>query len=92
MTRFEELKNMNIDALAEWLDKYGRYGDAPWDKWFDESYCQKCESVRVFVPYLNGEHECGYCEANNKCRYFMEMDELPDSKDVVKMWLESEVE
>lgn len=66
--------------------------ESPWNQWFDENYCQKCESVRAFVPYLNGEHECAWCEANGKCKYFLDWEEQPSCKDIVKMWLESEVE
>lgn len=92
MTRFEELKNMNIEALVEWLDEHGTYEGASWQRWFDESYCQKCETVIASVPYLNGEHECTWCEVNGKCRYFQDMSGVPSCKDIVKMWLESEVE
>ena len=91
MTRFEEFKNMDIEAFVKWIDKHGQHDDSPWNKWFEESYCQRCESVMAFVPYLNGEHECTWCEVNGKCRYFQELDGILSCKDVVKMWLEGEI-
>ena len=37
-------------------------------------------------------HECVYCEVYGNCRFLQEMDDLPDSKETIKMWLEAEVE
>ena len=92
MIVFDNIKSKNIDELAIWLDENCVYDDSSWCKWFDESYCQRCESVITSVPYLDGEHECAYCEVNGKCRFFQDMDEIPSCKDIVKIWLESEVE
>lgn len=91
MTRFEELKNMNIDEFAEWINKDTQCDDSAWMKWWDSTYCKNCESIRAFVPYLNGEHECAWCEVNGKCRFFPNMSGVPSCKDIVKLWLESEV-
>jgi hypothetical protein len=92
MTVFDNIKSKNIDELATWLDENCEYDGTLWCKWWDEHYCQNCESITAFVPYLNGEYECAYCEANGKCRFFQEMDHVPSGKEIVKMWLESEVE
>lgn len=91
MTRFAKIKLMDTEELSEWLDQQSQCGISPWIEWWDEHYCQKCESVMAFVPYLNGEHECSYCEVNHNCRFFPKMDEVPDDKEIIKMWLESEV-
>lgn len=90
MTRFEKFKNIDIDALTEWLDEHINPDESPWSQWFNENYCQKCESIRTFVHYLNGEHECAWCEVNDKCKYFQELDKTLSCKDIVRMWLEGE--
>ena len=104
MTKFESIKSKNIDELAEWLDKYGAYDGSPWMEWWNENYCQKCEMVTMPreeyahivgwkpCPDYHGNIECGYCEVNGRCRYFEDMDEVPDNTEIIKMWLESEIE
>lgn len=96
-TVFDRFKSMNIDELSEWLDEYGMFDGSPWIEWFDKSYCQKCDSV---IGYYSSEleneprkgHEFAYCELNGYCRFFNEMNAIPDNKQIIKMWLESEVE
>ena len=92
MTRFEELNTMDIEALAEWLDKHGQYDGSPWCEWFDDTYCKNCESI--MCHYEDSEHEfpCGWCEVNDKCKFFPNMDDVPNSKEIVKMWLESDLD
>ena len=93
MTQFEELKRMDIEALAEWLDKHGQYDGSPWCKWFDETYCKRCESIMCHYEGSNIEFPCAWCELNDgKCKFFPEMHRAPSSLETVKMWLESEVE
>jgi len=92
MTVFDSAKSKNIDELVEWLDKNGAYDYTPWDKWFDRTYCKKCEAVKDYVDYLHGEHEFCWCELHNKCRFFQDMDRTPNRKQVIKLWLESEAE
>lgn len=102
MTQFENFQSMNIDQFAEWIDKYGAFDDSPWMTWWDENYCSKCESIEChytdakeklgFEPFYERSIECAYCELNDKCRFFPELDKEPEPKDIVKMWLESEVE
>ena len=88
MTKYELLKSMSIDELAEWLDKYGMQDYAPWDVHFDKNYCNCCEPVDNGVVY-----DFAYCELNGgKCRFFPDMEEYPHGKQVVKLWLESEAE
>lgn len=93
LTRFEEFNNMSLDELAEWIDKNGTWDDSPWNKWWDEKYCNQCESVIGTVCDIFGRKcECAWCEVEHKCRYFPDMDDVPSCKDIIKMWLESEVE
>lgn len=91
MTVFESIKNKNIDELAEWLEEHGDFDNAPWWQWWDENYCNKCESEVAYVPEFNKKCEFAWCEINGKCKFFKEMDEMPNNKQIVKMWLESEV-
>ena len=90
MKVFNSITNKNINEFAEWLDKYGQHDGSPWYQWFDKSYCQKCEHEYVYIEAFGRECECAWCELHNKCRFFQNMDNTPDSKQIVKMWLESE--
>lgn len=90
MNRFEKINTKNIDEFAEWLDEHGTYDYSAWAKWWDNNYCLKCESVIAYIPEFDGEHECAWCEINGKCKFFQELDDIPDNKQVIKLWLESE--
>ena len=93
MTIFETIKNKSIDEYVEWLYNYCRdFDNAPWWDWFDDTYCKKCDGV-IIKPEESGYHcdiECAWCEINNKCKFFEEMDNVPDAKQIIKMWLLSE--
>ena len=91
MTQFEKFNLMDIDTLAEWICEHGEFDGSPWCKWFDETYCRKCEPVMCHYPNSKREFPCAWCELERKCKFFMNLNEQPDSKDVIKMWLESEV-
>ena len=91
-TNYSSLISKNIDELTEWLYENGAFDNSPWLKWWDKNYCNRCEEV---IGHLEGsEIECefSYCELHDKCRFFQEMGKVPDNKQVIKMWLESEVE
>ena len=92
MTVFEMIKSHNIEELVEWLDGYEVSDNTPWIKWWDENYCKKCEAEVDYVPALDAECECAWCELNGKCKFFKDMDDIPDNKTMIKMWLESECE
>lgn len=91
MTQFENLKNMNIDEFTEWLNEYGAFDDSPWMKWFDQKYCKNCPDV--MCHYVNSTHEfpCGWCELEHKCKFFTDLNSIPDSKMIIKLWLESKI-
>lgn len=88
MTVFESIPFNDIDKLAEWLDKHSG-DDSPWVLWFDKNYCKRCHGVSI-----DGDSwgDYAWCEVHGKCAFFPEMDEAPDCVQIVKMWLESEVE
>lgn len=86
MTIFENFINRDIDELVDYLDEHFAFDAAPWWKWWDENYCSKCEAVIDF----NDQGECGYCEVYGNCRFFKDMKEIPNDKQIIKMWLESE--
>lgn len=54
-----------------------------------------------FTPYLfgsySGDLECAYCELADesgikRCRFFPELDDVPDNKKTIEMWLIEEAE
>lgn len=102
MTNFDCMKAMSVDVLAKWLDEHGQFDGSPWMDWFNENYCKKCESIKVksaiakdklgISPlYFDGTVDCAWCELHHKCKYFQELDELPDNTEIIKMWLNHEV-
>ncbi len=101
-SNFERLQSMSIDELAEWLDKNGMFDNSPWLNSFNKKYCEKCEVIECTYTdakeklgiepcFLDDTIECAYCEVYNKCRFFENLEDVPDSKDMIKMWLEEEV-
>lgn len=93
MTKFDRFKDMNMNEFAEWLDKNGQFDGSPWMKWFDENYCKKCEPIMCRYPDSKVEFPCSWCELNDhKCKFFLELTTAPDNKEIIKMWLNTEVE
>jgi hypothetical protein len=93
-TNFEKLKSMSAEELAEWLNTNGMWDNSPWYLWWDRKYCQNCEDVREEYE-ADGRYAImcrAWCEIYDKCRFFPDHDDVPDCKEIVKMWLESEVE
>ena len=83
MTVFEKLKATTIDGIVDWLDKYMECDDAPWFRWWVNKYCHQC---------FGEEFERAWCELHGNCKFFQNMSEIPNSKETIKMWLESESE
>lgn len=93
MNNYERIKSMSIDDLAEFLDERWSHDNDPCIEWWDKTYCNKCKSVKAYVDYLEREKEYAWCEVNgDKCKFFPEMDVLPNAKQMMKLWLESEAE
>lgn len=89
MTVYEYFKSKSIDELAEWLDEHV-IDDSPWISWWDNKYCKKCDSIYCEDGDC-GNGEYGWCELNGKCKFFQDMDNIPDNKQIIKMWLEREI-
>jgi hypothetical protein len=101
MTNFEHHQSLSLDELALWFHKHGQFDGSPWMTWFNDNYCSKCESVKC--KYIDAEHklgikpfykhdiECAYCELEKQCKFFPDMDDIPDNLDIIKMWLSQEV-
>lgn len=92
MTVFESIKSKNIEELAEWLDEYGMYDGSPWMNWFDDNYCNKCEAEVIYIPEFKRECDCAWCELHHKCKHFLDMNDIPNNKQIIKMWLELDSE
>ncbi len=93
MTVFEYLTSKDIDEFSEWLDEHGMFDGSSWMNWFDKNYCLKCEPEIVRIPNIDGERveEIGWCELHGKCKFLQYMNETPDNKAIIKMWLEQEI-
>lgn len=91
MTVFDNIKNKNIDEFAEWLDEHCNFDDALHWQWWDENYCGKCEPIETRTNVFGCPLDRAYCEISGNCRFFQDMKDIPDSKQVIKMWLESEL-
>ena len=92
MKVFDKFKSKNIDELAAWLDKYCNFEYAPWITWWEDNYCNNCPTEIGKYEDSDREIEFCWCELHDKCKFFPDMDSTPDSKQVIKMWLESEIE
>ena len=89
MTNYRRIKNLHIKELSKFLDKICSFEKAPWNIWFDETYCKKCESIKCKYEAAAGDRViyCAYCELENKCKYFLHLDHSPSSEEVCEMWL-----
>ena len=92
MTNFKYLQSMSVDQLAEWLDKHMQYDSSPWCEWWDKQCCNQCEPVVGYVPDFDRECKFAWCELYGKCRFYQDRDDIPNNKDIIKMWLESEAQ
>ena len=92
MNNFEKLKSMNIEELTDWIDKYGQFDDSPWMEWFDKTYCKNCESIKCHSKSSSAEIPCAYCELHDNCKFFPNIEHIPDTKDIVRMWLETDTD
>lgn len=91
MTHFDNFKMMTIEQFAEWLDEYGQFDGAPWIKWFNEQYCDNCKPI--MCQYKNSEWEfpCSWCELEHKCKFFPDMNDAPNNRNIIKMWLKANI-
>lgn len=89
MTNFEKLKSMNEEEISEFLDNIG-IDDNPWIAWFNKRYCENCETIRRYARYPDIYYDLTYCEVNGNCKYFQDKDDIPNNKEMIELWLESE--
>ena len=87
------LQSCTKEQLAEFLDEHGMFDNTPWNDWFDDAYCSKCEDIEVqcdgeYAVFGSGKYICSYCELNGKCRFFDHLSENPSNLEVIKMWLD----
>jgi hypothetical protein len=94
MTKFDEFKSMSIEELVDWLDEHGEYDGSPWGEWFTNNFCNNCPAIECTYAEYWGKPEasqhkvlCAYCELEDKCKFFPELDHNPDNKEIIKMWL-----
>ena len=91
MTVFEKIKTMNIDEFAEWFNEHCAHDTDPCISWWDKNYCNKCEAVIATIEGYHNDVEFAWCELHDKCKYFKDLDKTPDTLQMTKLWLESEV-
>ena len=93
MKMIDKIKSKSLDEFAEWLDRYDScYRDSPWMNWWNKKYCDNCPSEIGRFEGSNRDVEFCWCELYDKCKFFQDMDKIPNNKEMIKMWLESEGE
>ena len=98
MTKYAEFLRMSKEQLAEFLDKYTVLDNTPWGDWFKKKYCDNCESIRLTreeyrkifgCSGYSSFVDCAYCELHRGCKFFPDSEDIPDVKDMILLWLES---
>ena len=99
MNNFEKIKNMSVEELVKFLDEKCIIDNTPWMNWWNNTYCDNCESVIIkedkveevlgFEPFLHEEYECAYCELHDHCRFFPDQ-EQPYTEDIIRLWMNAE--
>ena len=92
MTQFENFKSMTLEELADWLDQYGIFEGSPWMQWWAETFCDNCEPIEGTYPDSNRTIEFSWCELEHKCRFFQNMDDAPNNKDIIRLWLKTTIQ
>ncbi len=99
MTNFEKItREMDMDDLTDLFNSIDCIENAPWNKWFNVKYCNSEKCPTIEAKCLNGSTcQFAYCELNRKesgegkCCFFPDKDILGGYRDVIKLWLESDV-
>lgn len=91
MTVFEKIKAMNINEFAEWYEQNCLHDNDPSINWWNDTYCLNCEPEIGRYIDSNKDMEFAWCELHGKCRFFQDMDKTPNTIQMIKLWLESDV-
>lgn len=92
-TNFEKFfKSLNIETISDFLSHINSIDTAPWTLWFDKNYCSKCPAIECYCEYFHRNVSCAYCELEHKCKFFDELSEVPNIKEIIKLWLQAEAE
>lgn len=90
MNIYEKIKTMNIEELTEYIYQCRQLDHTPWVNHFNSCYCENCEAIEC---EQDGKTELyAYCELHDSCKFFPDLNYAPELKDMIKLWLESEVE
>lgn len=100
MTNFEKITaEMDMNDLVGFLNSLDSIENAPWSKWFNAKYCNLEKCPTITCKYVDNKTcECAYCELNKKkngeseCCFFPEKNILGSGRDVIKLWLESDID
>lgn len=88
-TMFDRIKAMSLDELAQWLYANVSADGAPWNEWFDKTYCSQCQPIEAEYEDTGRTAEFAYCELYNKCQYF---DNHLAELNTIKLWLHHTIE
>ena len=81
---------MTIEEFSEWFDEYCAHDSDPCINWWNENYCSKCEPEIGHYEDSDREIKFAWCELHDKCRFFSNLTEIPNTVQMTKLWLESE--
>ena len=89
ISNYEYLRSLSIDGLAEWFESnIWNWENTPWNDWFDDTYCNNCDPEFIEWEGRTNKVPIGWCELHGKCKFLQHLDDIPDDKQVVKLWLE----
>ena len=90
MNKYDQLISSSLEGLADWLAINGQFEGSPWMTWFNNKYCENCESIKCKYPEGTHDFNVAYCEWEKKCKFFPEMEEPPSIRDIIELWLREE--
>lgn len=94
MTNYEKLVSMSIDDLSKWFDEHDFGDEEPWYSYFNERFCKHCKPIE----HCDGSgqiHKFYPCEFSGYDGTGEKLESpcgLLANIDIIKMWLEDEVE
>ena len=96
MNNYQNLKSLSLEELAVYIEEQYHKDDFPWDEWFNRKYCMNCPVIIKKVDSIlypgKVNREFAYCEVNDKCRYFPDAGSILSQQEIIKLWLQEEVE